>query len=106
MFVTHGRIYAHQTRRRGRGVNAPKRPRTPPRRDQEAFVDLQHRQYDCPSLTMRLHFPTIKNIISSASQFSLLASNWLHKSRPLRVRNVAVSHSVIFTLIYQFIKIH
>lgn len=47
-----------------------------------------------------------KEYYFSASQFSLLVSNWLHKSRPLRVRNVAVSHSVIFTLIYQFIKIH
>lgn len=26
-----------------------------------------------------------------ASQFSLFVSNWLHKSRALRVRNVAVS---------------
>lgn len=47
-----------------------------------------------------------KEYYFSASQFSLLASNWLHKSQLLRVRNVAVSHSVIFTLIYQFIKIH
>lgn len=47
-----------------------------------------------------------KEYYFSASQFSLLVPNWLHKSRPLRVRNVAVSHSVIFTLIYQFIKIH
>lgn len=47
-----------------------------------------------------------KEYYFSASQFSLLVSNWLHKSQPLRVRNVAVSQSVIFTLIYQFIKIH
>lgn len=47
-----------------------------------------------------------KEYYFSASQFSLLTSNWLHKSQLLRVRNVALSHSVIFTLIYQFIKIH
>lgn len=47
-----------------------------------------------------------KEYYFSASQFSLLVPNWTHKSRPLRVRNVAVSPSVIFTLIYQFIKIH
>lgn len=56
---------------------------------QECFSVLYHKEY---------YF--------SARQFSLLLSNWLHKSLALRVKNVAVSQSVIFTLIYQFIKIH
>lgn len=70
------------------------------------FMDLNTdntialQQKNAPSI---LHH---KEYYFPASQFSLLVSNWLHKSGPLRVRNVAVSQSVIFTLIYQFIKIH
>lgn len=42
----------------------------------------------------------------SSDQFCLLCPNWLHKSCLVWMRNVSVLSSVIFTLIYQFIKIY